>query len=72
MLLKVNAGDKVMIEGEDGVWDVQQAGTHTPIVAITLNGNAATLRGVHVDKLTVQPLKQQAPFRLIPARGILD
>jgi hypothetical protein len=73
MQMKVNAGDRVTIEGEEGIWDVQSAGNGSPIVAVTLNGNGATLKGIHRDKLTVLPKPaDEGPFQLIPERQIMD
>lgn len=70
----VEAGDKVTIEGEQGIWDVDMAGNASPEVRVILNGNAATWRMVHTDKLTVVPkaVGISGPPRLIPERGVLD
>jgi hypothetical protein len=57
---------------EQGVWFAQSGGNYSPIVEVILDGNAATLRGVHVDKLTVILKEESGPFALLHERGVLD
>jgi hypothetical protein len=70
----IEAGDKVTIEGEEGVWDVYSAGTGSPYVRIILGGNAATWKAVHRDKLTLvtKAVRVDGAPRLVPERGLLD
>ena len=49
----IKAGDTVTIEGETGEWEVDMAGTGSPMVRLMQDKNPATWRMVDRAKLTL-------------------
>jgi hypothetical protein len=70
----IEAGDKVTIKGEEGMWEVDMAGNASPMVRIIQNHNAATWRMIDKAELVLvsKALTGDDTPRLIPSRGILD
>jgi hypothetical protein len=72
----IDCGDKVTVNGEDGtIWEVDEAGTGSPIVRIIKDRNAATWRPIDRANLTLVAkaivINEESPW-LIPERRILD
>lgn len=69
----IQAGDTVTVIGEDGVWEVDMAGSGTDIVRIIKNRDASTWRMIGRDQLELvaTPKIDDSP-RLVPRRSILD
>lgn len=71
----IGAGDRVTVEGEEGIWEVDMAGNDSPMVRIIQNRNAATWKMIDRAKLTLVPTEPSSNGDLpglFPARGILD
>ena len=73
----IECGDKVTVNGEDDtIWEVDSAGSGSPIVRIIKDRNAATWRSIDRANLTLVvqavAIDEGGPPRMIPARGILD
>jgi hypothetical protein len=71
----IGCGDKVSVNGEDGsIWEVDMAGSASPMVRVIQNKNAAAWRMIDIANLTLvsKAVADDGSPRLIPARGILD
>jgi hypothetical protein len=51
MVESIQIGDRVTIEGEEGIWDVNMTGEGFPVVRVILEGDPATWEVVHTKKL---------------------
>ena len=71
----IDCGDKVTVNGEDEtIWEVDSAGTGSPIVRIIRDRNAASWRSINISNLTLvsKAVTADASPGLVPVRNILD
>lgn len=55
MVESIQIGDRVTIDGEEGIWDVNMTGEGFPVVRVILEGDPATWEVVHTKRLKLVP-----------------